>query len=256
MAASSESAGSRPARAREADTQAIVPHSYNFAHDAHLRLPQRLITLPSVGDVDIAQRYKADGRGGTALGFGASVYHSAVVLAYHVAEHAAGLVQGRRVLELGAGTGFVSVVAACVGGRVTCTDGDAGLLPLMAENAERNRHLWADGASFTAEQYMWGEGNALGGPFDVVLAADVAAVPYAHHLEALVRAFREMTVPGGVAFLAYQPRHGLERKFFHRLRQHMEVEEVPRAHLHPDFRDSAPIQLFAIRHRAAAGNEP
>lgn len=244
--------GCRSKRTRVADTQAIVPHTYNYAHDEHLRLPRRLVSLPGIGDVDIAQRYRADGRGGTALGFGASVYHSAVVLAFHVAEHAADLVQGRRVLELGAGTGFVSVVAACAGGRVTCTDGDAGLLPLMEENAERNRHLWADEASFAARHYMWGERGALDGPYAVVLAADVAAVPYAHHLDALVQAFQEMTAPDGVAFLAYQPRHGLERKFFHRLRQHMEVEEVPRECLHPDFRDSTPIQLFAIRHRAQA----
>ena len=79
------------------------------------------------------------------------------------------LVKGKRVLELGAGTGLLSLLAARQGAAsVTATDIDEAALDRLRKAAARNnldvdcrRHVWGD------------DTETLGGPFDIVLAADV-----------------------------------------------------------------------------------
>jgi predicted nicotinamide N-methyase len=57
---------------------------------------------------------------------------------------------GKRVLELGAGVGLVSVTAALLGAEVTATDGQPRLLPLLRANARANVHATAPNADKTA----------------------------------------------------------------------------------------------------------
>lgn len=53
--------------------------------------------------------------------------------------------QGRTVLELGAGTGLASIVAATVARTVYCTDVSADLLAMCQRNVALNSHLTASG---------------------------------------------------------------------------------------------------------------
>ncbi|XP_066131016.1 methyltransferase-like protein 22 isoform X2 [Saccopteryx bilineata] len=57
------------------------------------------------------------------------------------------LFQGRTVLELGAGTGLASVVAATLAQTVYCTDVGADLLAMCQQNLALNSHLTGSGGS-------------------------------------------------------------------------------------------------------------
>ena len=75
--------------------------------------------------------------------------------------------RGRRVVELGCGLGLPSLVAAARGARVLATDWAPEAVELLRTNAERN------GLALEARTARWDEPDAFGGPFDLVLAADV-----------------------------------------------------------------------------------
>lgn len=88
--------------------------------------------------------------------------------------------RGRRVLELGAGTGVCSVVAAKLGAeRCIATDGDAEVVELLARNAQAN----AEGERVTAHALFWGDAESTAellarvpdafSSADVLLAGDV-----------------------------------------------------------------------------------
>jgi hypothetical protein len=89
------------------------------------------------------------------------------------------LLHGKRVIELGAGTGVLSIAAAASGAEVTATD-----LPdftsTLQSNVDRNAPLLAAAAatngcgSVRVMGHRWGEAIAdLGGPFDVVLCCEL-----------------------------------------------------------------------------------
>lgn len=95
-------------------------------------------------------------------------------------------VRGKKVLELGAGTGFVSILASKLGAEhVYSTDGDSGVVQYLQENIQLNDA----GALVTGFQKWWGEEspfdeNLVG--LDWILAADVVRTSYhlhdlAHH---------------------------------------------------------------------------
>lgn len=73
-----------------------------------------------------------------------------------------------RVLELGCGIGLPSLVAARGGADVLATDWSQDAIELLRENAARN------GVALEARVWNWEHDPApLGGPFDLVIAADV-----------------------------------------------------------------------------------
>lgn len=81
-------------------------------------------------------------------------------------------VKGKRVLELGAGTGLLSLVCARLGAqRVRATDGDAEAVRRL-ENVVSN-----NGLVETVEHgvYWWGEELERDDQWDLVVAADVVS---------------------------------------------------------------------------------
>ena len=101
------------------------------------------------------------------------------VLAAHLEQHAASLVQGRRVLELGAGAGLPGLVAALHGAKeVFITDyPDAELVENLGVNIGSARGGHHAMAPAQALGYLWGAQlpAALGpeGSFDLLLLADL-----------------------------------------------------------------------------------
>lgn len=84
-----------------------------------------------------------------------------------------------RVLELGAGTGLLSIAVAKLLPRATvvATDYHPAILANLAANLRTNFCLPTDQARITARELDWAHPAPLGAPFDIVLAADVVYHP-------------------------------------------------------------------------------
>ena len=62
----------------------------------------------------VHEGYKHDGRGGTILGFGASLYDCSIVMLHYLLLDTS-IVKRKVVLELGCGTGFLSIALGIIG---------------------------------------------------------------------------------------------------------------------------------------------
>lgn len=71
------------------------------------------------------------------LPYGVALWPSAIALAHDIVARAED-VRGRRVLELGAGTGLPGIVAASLGGHVIQTDRHELALAVCTRNGEHN----------------------------------------------------------------------------------------------------------------------
>ena len=100
------------------------------------------------------------------LPYWAELWPSGVALARAVAELD---LDGKRVLEIGAGLGLPSLAASLRGAEVLSTDWAEDAIALLRENAERN------GIVLRAERVRWDEPAPLlaGAPWDLVLGADL-----------------------------------------------------------------------------------
>ena len=94
------------------------------------------------------------------LPYWAELWQAATALAAALPE-----VAGLRVIELGAGLGVPSLVAAARGAHVTATDWSQDAVGLLRENAARN------GLRLDVERWDWREQRA--DRFDIALASDV-----------------------------------------------------------------------------------
>uniref|UniRef100_A0A8D0NCI8 Methyltransferase-like protein 22 n=1 Tax=Sus scrofa TaxID=9823 RepID=A0A8D0NCI8_PIG len=103
---------------------------------------------------------------------GKQVWRGALLLADYILFRR-DLFQGRTVLELGAGTGLTSIIAATVARTVYCTDVGADLLAMCQRNIALNSHLTATGDPEVP--FSWSEEDVsdLYGHTTVLLAAEV-----------------------------------------------------------------------------------
>ncbi|KAI1341700.1 S-adenosyl-L-methionine-dependent methyltransferase [Xylariaceae sp. FL0016] len=100
---------------------------------------------------------------------------------YLLTSPGAELVCGKNVLELGAGTGFLTILCAKVLGakHVTTTDGDGGVIESLDENLQLND--LDDGERVMTNTLWWGEelkgtwveDDCSKAPYDVVIGADI-----------------------------------------------------------------------------------
>ena len=100
------------------------------------------------------------------LPYGIALWPASIALAHEIIGRA-DEVRGRRVLELGAGTGLPGIVAASLGARVIQTDRQQAALHLCRLNGERNgvrgvEHRLADWATWDdATRYDWIVGSDI-----------------------------------------------------------------------------------------------
>ncbi|GMF35510.1 unnamed protein product [Phytophthora fragariaefolia] len=228
---------------------ALVPFSFrNPFHDA-LRDATRWFPIAGKS-IRIDQAWQGDGRGGTALGFGASVYDAAIALSLYLAAHR-DLVRGNRVIELGCGPGLVGVVAAHLEPKsVVITDGDPASVALTRRNIEVN-DLPEDVC--TAEEYLWGDLEhrlvpKTDGPayYDVILGADIVACPYAEAFEPLKESLKALAGPETLVLLAYKKRQHSEKRFFDTFEKLFDIAPIGTSELHPDFQ-KGDVVIFQAR---------
>eukprot|EP00188_Purpureofilum_apyrenoidigerum_P002367 Plantae.Rhodophyta-Purpureofilum_apyrenoidigerum.ctg24658.p1 GENE.Plantae.Rhodophyta-Purpureofilum_apyrenoidigerum.ctg24658~~Plantae.Rhodophyta-Purpureofilum_apyrenoidigerum.ctg24658.p1 ORF type:complete len:363 (+),score=74.04 Plantae.Rhodophyta-Purpureofilum_apyrenoidigerum.ctg24658:303-1391(+) len=109
-------------------------------------------------------------QGGNAKDVGQTAWDGGMVLAKYI-EHAVGTgllcFEGKTILDLGSGTGFVGLVCAVLGANVILTDLPGAVTSLMERNRDKNSHLYEASAV-----------NVM--PLDWTKPADIEAVLQQH----------------------------------------------------------------------------
>lgn len=138
------------------------------------------------------QRFLSEAQA-TRAPYGVVLWPAAIALAHDIAARADAF-RGRRVLELGAGTGLPGIVAASLGARVVQTDRHADAMAVCRINGERNgvRDVAYRAADWTA----WDDAEC----YDWIIGADVLYGEATH--DALRRIFATNLAPGGRVLVA------------------------------------------------------
>lgn len=125
--------------------------------------------------------------------YGFLLWEAAVGLARHVTDQAK-QIQGKQVLELGAGVGLPGLVAQSLGAIVHQTDYQADALALAQWNAQQNDIAGIE--TFLADWRTWRHPPR----YDLILGADILYDATLHfYLEAI---FRKNLLPGGRLWLS------------------------------------------------------
>lgn len=197
-------------------------------------------------------------KGGTTIGFGASVYDCSFVLAHYLEQYPS-TIKDKIVVELGCGPGLASMGSVLCGAAWTvATDGDSVSVDLAEENIVNNN---LNALNISCRKLYWGDDEDIKAckdtlryacrqtEADVILAADVAALPYAAAYGALVQTFSDLLTDQGIVLLCYQRRHASEDEFFELLSKIFHVERLHRSSIHEDFR-SSPIFIFSCKRKS------
>ena len=130
------------------------------------------------------------------LPYGVALWPASIALAHELVSRGDAL-RGRRVLELGAGTGLPGIVAASLGAVVVQTDRHELPLSMSRRNAERNAATATTPVEHRlADWTLWDDATR----YDVILGADIlygeAMQPHLRHI------FEGNLAPGGRILLS------------------------------------------------------
>lgn len=190
-APSQDAAGSAPA-----DDRTLRTSAGEFPlHEYRLRVPGREWRVLHTGEVLTfwdEQRFLSEDR--ARLPYGVVLWPAAIALAHDVATRGDAL-RGRRVLELGAGTGLPGIVAGSLGADVVQTDRQSLALAVCRRNGERNG-LAGRITHREADWTLWDDATR----YDWILGSDVI---YSEPMHPHLRHVLETSLaPGGRVLLS------------------------------------------------------
>lgn len=169
------------------------------------------LSLPPVLEPPLVLRQRPRDISGSRIGVGAVTWEGALVLVAYLASLPFGTLEGKRVVELGAGLGAPGLVAAYLGANVVLTDRE----PVLEALRENVKHTKLESRAQVA-WLEWGsdEGDAaalkLSEPKpDFILAADCVYIDGdgpSPSSEAFCRVARTMCGPNTKVLVAIEPR--------------------------------------------------
>ena len=139
------------------------PHVFTTSSGVRLELNQ---TPPSI----VVSADAPPGAAVDELGTGTTVWRAAVSLARLLTSSFSHLVEGKRVLELGSGTGLAGLAAGAAGASSLLLTDLPPVLPLLRSNVSRNSFIQTT-TPVVVSSFEWGLNVAPSG-VDVILAAD------------------------------------------------------------------------------------
>ena len=151
----------------------VALFSHAFTKHLPVLLPTRTIRLPCGRDIVIRQHQRREEE---RIGTGGVLWEAAIVLADLVGrmtQHFAW--KGKRVLELGAGTGLVAISLAVEGAEVCATDGNPRVLDGAIANVQAAMPF---PGRVTVEQFDWNSAADLekiqaAGPWSAIVGSDL-----------------------------------------------------------------------------------
>ncbi|XP_038147328.1 protein-lysine methyltransferase METTL21D [Cyprinodon tularosa] len=157
---------------------------------------------------------------------------------------------GRTVVELGAGTGAVGLMAATLGAQVIVTDLE-DLQTLLSANIQENQPLVKSG-SISAKVLKWGEdvSELLPHPHYILMAD---CIYYEQSISPLVETLKQLSGPETSIICCYEQRTEgvnpeVERRFFELLQQDFTCEKIPSDKQDPEF-SSPDIHILHIQRK-------
>lgn len=190
-----------------------ILHTANGAyplHEYHLALAEREWTILHTGVVlTYADELRFFRELLNHIPYGVALWPSAIALAYDLAERGEAL-EGKTVLELGAGTGLPGIVAASLGAQVLQTDQQEMAMTVCQRNAVLNRV-----ASIQHRLVDWTEWEE-NGYFDWIIGSDIL---YGEPLHASLRQIFETNLAPGGRILIADPFRGPSLHFLESLQE-------------------------------------
>ncbi|XP_029655822.1 protein N-lysine methyltransferase METTL21A [Octopus sinensis] len=198
-----------------ATSQALVPYDHNIPFQ-QFKTPTR--SFQFVGQqLTILQQWDL-------LGVAAVVWDSAIVLSEFL-EVNPEFAKNKNVIELGAGTGLVGIVAALLGGDVTVTERQSALENLCA-NVNANTAVYGN-ISLRAKKLDWTNNlsDSFMADYDLIVGADIIYIEetFPHLLKTLLY-FTNRS--GSVILLSCKIRYSKDSKFLEQMKCHFETEEL------------------------------
>jgi len=174
---------------------------------------------------------------------GRTVWDAGIVLAKYLEHLPREKVKGKRILELGSGTGVAGFSAALMGAHVTLTDNDS--LELLDRtlkdnglhaNAQIRRLDWGKSLS----EYDW-----LEFPYNMILCSDL--IYYPHLVEPLVTTLNDLCKPETTIVFSTETHVAhTTNVFLSLIEQTFTVEKIPQDDMDPIYR-ADDISIFYLR---------